>query len=495
MHIIVSLTCVAALGLPMQEVTSLRELVGQQANQIRVSVPDSGTMPWSRESGLSFGQFDKNRNGLIERTEMPRVRGPVRTMLESRDVNGDGMFDFAEFQGNQAIAYLDKASVSGPGLSMGVDWSDFSEGHRESPRVVGAMAISPGILVLNTVSMENDPLQRSFFEAYDANKDGKVVREEIPEAMRPRMERLFQSTGKDALTVEDFERRPMATPKPKEPTLFELIDNDKDGIVTRAEIDWAASDTASPVRSLASGPLFAALKGSDKDRFTNAEMMALLLPIVKQEERKRTFMTLDVNKDGKISVEEAPQQYRGSLERLMSNGKLPLSSKVTFQQFEELLATPVKPSESQALNRVPAAFQLLDANRDGLLSTEEFFAEDAVQRLSRLDSNLDGLLSVAEFMGSVPGAPSEPMRKPPVREPQPSPPKLGPEVQPLPKPPTPDTTFVEKFFARFDKDKNGKITTDEVPEQTAAQFGSLDIDGDGAVSRAEMTEAVIQKGK
>lgn len=493
MHIVVSLTCLAALATPVQEVSSLRKLVGQQADEIRVSVPAPATEPWSRESGLGFGQFDKNRNGLIERSEMPRVRGPVRTILESRDVNGDGMLDLAEFQGIQPIVYLDKARVPSLGLSMGVDWSDFSEG--QSERVVGAMAISPGVLLLNTVSMATDPSQRSFFEAYDANKDGKVVREEIPEAMRPRMERLFQEAGKDALTVEDFERRPVAMPKPKEPTLFELMDNDKDGFVTRAEIDWAASDATSPVASLASGPLFAALKGSDKEKFTNTEMMALLLPIVKQEERKRTFMALDVNKDGKISVEEAPQQYRGSLERLMSNSKLPLSSKVTFEQFEELLATPAEQPEPQASNRVPAAFQLLDANRDGLLSTEEFFAEDAVQRLSRLDSNLDGLLSVAEFMGSVPGASSEPMRKLPIREPQPSQPEMRPGVQPLPQPPAPDNTFVEKFFARFDKDKNGKITTDEVPKQTAAQFGSLDIDGDGAVSRAEMTEAVIQKGK
>ena len=99
MHIVVSLTCLAALATPVQGVSSLRKLVGQQADEIRVSVPAPATEPWSRESGLGFGQFDKNRNGLIERSEMPRVRGPVRTILESCDVNGDGMLDLAEFQG------------------------------------------------------------------------------------------------------------------------------------------------------------------------------------------------------------------------------------------------------------------------------------------------------------------------------------------------------------------------------------------------------------
>ena len=42
-----------------------------------------------------------------------------------------------------------------------------------------------------------------------------------------------------------------------------------------------------------------------------------------------------------------------------------------------------------------------------------------------------------------------------------------------------------KAFAKFDKDKSGTLTSDEVPEKLWSRISKADTDGDGAVSKAE----------
>lgn len=397
---------------------------------------------------LSFDRFDRDGNGVISGDEMPSANGPVRVILKSRDTNGDGI----------------------------VDANEFYRG--------GEPEIIPSLPSLGAGQ------QRSLFDRFDTNKDGKVVREEIPEAVRARFERLFNESGKDALTREDFVRPPSAR-KPQI-TFLDLLDADKDGLVSRNEINKAADDPmALQLSGLETGPLFAALKATDQPFFTEEQLVRLLYPVVKrsqdQAKRRQTFNNLDVNQDGRISVAEAPREIRPALEQFLSRANLPLGTQLTLEQFEKLYQVsqpePAPAVASSLRTQIPAAFQVLDANRDGVIVPGEL--TDIVEKLGRLDRNRDNELSLDEFMGSFPGAP-------PIAE------QAAPPTRERPQPdPVPDAgdTFVANFFAQFDRDSNGKLTTAEVPEQVSAKFGKLDIDGDGAVSRAELKEGVIQNSK
>jgi len=46
-----------------------------------------------------------------------------------------------------------------------------------------------------------------------------------------------------------------------------------------------------------------------------------------------------------------------------------------------------------------------------------------------------------------------------------------------------------KLFEKFDKNKDGSLTSDEVPEKAWARISKADADGDGAVTKAELREA------
>lgn len=48
-------------------------------------------------------------------------------------------------------------------------------------------------------------------------------------------------------------------------------------------------------------------------------------------------------------------------------------------------------------------------------------------------------------------------------------------------------------FARLDKNGDGFITRDEVPERRADRFAELDTDKDGKVSRSEMVEGALRR--
>jgi len=50
-------------------------------------------------------------------------------------------------------------------------------------------------------------------------------------------------------------------------------------------------------------------------------------------------------------------------------------------------------------------------------------------------------------------------------------------------------------FAKFDTDKSGTLTSDEVPAKLWTRLSKADADGDGAVSKAEARKAGKKRGK
>ncbi len=104
----------------------------------------------------------------------------------------------------------------------------------------------------------------------------------------------------------------------------------------------------------------------------------------------------------------------------------------------------------------------LDTDGDGAISQAE--AGERWERMARLDSNGDKVVSKEEFaaMAGRPGGPQGPGA-----------PGGGPRGG-------------AQFFETADKNSDGKLTQDEVPEQAWARMAEADKDGDKAVTKEEL---------
>jgi len=119
---------------------------------------------------------------------------------------------------------------------------------------------------------------KNLIQTLDANKDGKVSRDESSKA-----------------AVERANRR------------FDQLDADKDGFITQAEIDAARDKMRSEVRGEMSRRGAENWKAADKDgdgAISRSEAEAGMPMLF------RRFDQLDANKDGKISRDEMPQGKR-----------------------------------------------------------------------------------------------------------------------------------------------------------------------------------------
>lgn len=140
--------------------------------------------------------------------------------------------------------------------------------------------------------------------------------------------------------------------------------------------------------------------------------------------------------------------------------------------------------------------QALDANNDGVIDAKEI--TEAVAALRKLDKNGDGKLTDDEYrparpLGGGPGNPGgqggqggkggAPGAKGESGEPR------RPEGQPgagggTSSKPGGDADFVARLFQN-DRNKDGKLTKDELPDQMQSIFVRADANGDGVIDRKE----------
>ncbi|MFM8262358.1 MAG: EF-hand domain-containing protein [Pirellula sp.] len=125
-------------------------------------------------------------------------------------------------------------------------------------------------------------------------------------------------------------------------------------------------------------------------------------------------------------------------------------------------------------------FKALDADGDGQFSASEI--ENASKSLLKLDKNGDGVLSAEEMRpdpsqmpmfagpngpgrpgeGGAPGAPGQ---------------GASPEM-------------MKRMFENRDQDKDGKLSGDEIPPQMRERLSNMDTNGDGAIDKTEMEQAM-----
>ncbi len=197
------------------------------------------------------------------------------------------------------------------------------------------------------------------------------------------------------------------------------------------------------------------------------------------------FAELDKNKDGQLTADEIPADKKRLFERLLRIADKDHDGRLSVEEFGTGIKprerTPVPPAggERPGLDRL---FRRLDANGDGKIALDEVPAErrERMQKLiAKEDKDGDGMLNEKEFIAAITARPDFDAGK-----------FFGGG-----KPDEPGDRH--RLFERLDKNKDGKVTLDEVPEDRRPFIERLmrraDKDGDKAMTLEEFTKALEQR--
>ena len=267
-----------------------------------------------------FKRLDANGDGKLRADEVPAdKRAFFDRALRSGDADGDGALNAAEF----ARAF-----------SSGKD----SDRERDSHRRPGSSSGS-----------RSTPYAAGFIKRLDKDGDGKVSSEELPETYRARLGGKFEEFDKNKdgalnqqevaamLTAANSSRRPSGTPsrdsdrprpssrdaaQPSQDALFAILDRDRNGKLSRRELE-------------AAGSILARLDRDKDGSISKREIAAVASDkaLSSRSSRERSSRErdsrggissyakrLDKNGDGKITKEEASGPIKERFDRLDEDG-------------------------------------------------------------------------------------------------------------------------------------------------------------------------------
>jgi Ca2+-binding EF-hand superfamily protein len=167
------------------------------------------------------------------------------------------------------------------------------------------------------------------------------------------------------------------------------------------------------------------------------------------------MMSFDKNKDGVLTADELPERMRTIFARADKNkdGKLtPGEIRQTATRTGSPNGRQGGPASASGMMRMDPILNALDTDHDGMISAAEI--KTASASLLTLDVNHDGSITADEMK---------------VRQQTPA-------------------DRVAHMLDEFDTNKDGKLSSEEVPDGLRPRFAASDKNGDGFLDSAELLE-------
>jgi Ca2+-binding EF-hand superfamily protein len=177
---------------------------------------------------------------------------------------------------------------------------------------------------------------------------------------------------------------------------------------------------------------------------------------------------MDTNSDGKITMEEAPEELKAGFSFIDANGDGGIDLNEAQAMADYANNENVQSTQPQPTTGAVTAEQLMalmDTNSDGKITMEEA-PEELKAGFSFIDANGNGGIDLKEAQVMADYANNE-------------------NVQSTQPQPTIGAVTAEQLMAFMDTNSDGKITMEEAPEEVKAGFSFIDANGDGGIDLKE----------
>ena len=350
--------------------------------------------------------------------------------------------------------------------------------HRKTVVLSMIVALCASVLVLTAGQCGAQKPGANFFERLDANADGKLTKEELPEQMA---EKIMEgdADGDGVVTKEEFEaaREKMRGRRGERHgqggadlgAFFDRFDANEDGKLTKDELPERAADRIMKADADGDGAVTKEELEAAREKMGGGRGEG-------GPDVGAFFDRFDANEDGKLTKDELPERAAEHIMKADADG----DGAVTKEELEAA-REKMGGGRGEGGRDVGAFFDRFDANEDGKLTKDEL-PERAAEHIMKADADGDGAVTKEELeaarekMGGQRGGDGERGGRG----------KRGGQGQ--------GGHGVGALLDRFDANEDGKLTKDELPERAAEKIMQADADGDGAVTKEELEAAREKMG-